>query len=606
MGRTRMHILVVRRGAFLAFLTACMGTAFSQEPDNSEIMRPLGKMAKITPMQFKAMAIVPPEAPGPQKLSPEQTVVWRFLAAKAVEFQLAPDVSNLKLTAVQSSLLGKHYHFQQVLGGFDVEGSTLVVSMDKEQNVTSVYSSMAPVGADKIARASMPAVRSEAALDQAWNALGAKADEKQGLFSEPAVELKYVQTKTAFRLAYAVDLHVNRKVADGPMEPGLWRVYVDAVTGEMIDQPEKRSLEHKRAENITYDRQADNRAQAFARFAASKTAVAAAVADEVVEKVSGKGLAFDPDPATTLKNATLADNSPPSAFEGAYQTVTLQEIAKRNGTHFLEGPWVKLGDFEAPFTSPSSRPDGNWTDKRGNNAFNDVMTYFHIDRSQRYIQSLGFTNIQAAPIVVDSDGLNGSDNSHFLPGSNMLSFGHGCVDDNEDADVILHEYGHAITHGVNPQWGGGDSRAIGEGFGDYWAETSSFASPNGSTFQVDTVFDFDAAGGCWPGRKLNVQPNQATYDHNRTYTDHQSIGNGVQSDELWSTPLYQAHLELRQANIAREDIDKIVLQSMFGLGSGFKMRQAAEKVVETAKALFPTGPHAGVFETQFKKLKILP
>jgi hypothetical protein len=45
---------------------------------------------------------------------------------------------------------------------------------------------------------------------------------------------------------------------------------------------------------------------------------------------------------------------------------------------------------------------------------------------------------------------------------------------------------------------------------------------------------------------------------------------------------------------------------MFGLGAGFTMRDLAVNVVATANNLFPTGPHAGVFEANFRSLGILP
>ena len=102
--------------------------------------------------------------------------------------------------------------------------------------------------------------------------------------------------------------------------------------------------------------------------------------------------------------------------------------------------------------APSTSANGQWDAKRGNVAFNDVMTYYHIDKNQRYMQSLGFKGnkgIQEVSIEVDANGVNGTDNSHFIPSSNRMAFGHGCVDDNEDADVILHEYGHAINFSIN-------------------------------------------------------------------------------------------------------------------------------------------------------------
>jgi hypothetical protein len=383
-------------------------------------------------------------------------------------------------------------------------------------------------------------------------------------------------------------------------------VYVDAVAGTPIGEPIKLSTDHKVGE-VKYETDAGNRSAAFQRFSKFKAAQGdkpAVAAGEAAE--TGSALVFDPDPMTTLKDPALHDGSPADKFEKAYKQVSLLEITKRGSQFFLEGPWVVIDDFEPPHVAPSSTNNGKWTFKRGNVAFNDAMTYFHIDRSQRYIQSLGFNNIQHGPIRCDANGLSGADNSHYIPSTNVLSFGHGCVDDNEDADVILHEYGHAITHSINPQWFGGDTGAIGEGFGDYWAEMSSFDTVGGDDVKPQRTFDWDSAGGCWPGRRLNVKPTDVTYDHNKIYGDHEPIGNGVQSDELWSTPLFQAHLALRGKGVSRADIDKIVLQSMFGIGSGFKMRQLAENVIDTANALFPSGQHAAEFEKQFKVLKILP
>ena len=52
-----------------------------------------------------------------------------------------------------------------------------------------------------------------------------------------------------------------------------------------------------------------------------------------------------------------------------------------------------------------------------------------------------------------------------------LRFGKGGVDDAEDAEVILHEYGHAIHDSQNFSFATEEAGAISEGFGDYWAVT---------------------------------------------------------------------------------------------------------------------------------------
>src|SRR5262249_37023540 len=54
-----------------------------------------------------------------------------------------------------------------------------------------------------------------------------------------------------------------------------------------------------------------------------------------------------------------------------------------------------------------------------------------------------------------------------------VRFGKGGVDDAEDAEVILHEYGHALHDAQNFSFASEEAGAISEGFGDYWAVTVS-------------------------------------------------------------------------------------------------------------------------------------
>ncbi|MEZ4916786.1 MAG: hypothetical protein R2836_07345 [Chitinophagales bacterium] len=62
-----------------------------------------------------------------------------------------------------------------------------------------------------------------------------------------------------------------------------------------------------------------------------------------------------------------------------------------------------------------------------------------------------FYRFRCLQISVDTHGNNGADNSFFSPATPLrLIFGEGGVDDAEDADVIIHEYGHAISHFAAP------------------------------------------------------------------------------------------------------------------------------------------------------------
>jgi hypothetical protein len=234
------------------------------------------------------------------------------------------------------------------------------------------------------------------------------------------------------------------------------------------------------------------------------------------------------------------------------------------------------------------------------------MTYYYLNGSLTYLQKLGYTGTKDLfpnGIAADSDGLNGQDNSHYVPGSDRLAFGHGCVDDNEDTDVILHELGHAIHTHINPAWGGGDSGGVGEGFGDYWAISQRKQMKNGFLIDPVKVFEWDGIASCWGGRRADRL--NAKYDPRRTYEAHEDLA-GFASDELWSTPLVSSLLELTQAGETSESVDQVVLEGMAGIGRNFTMRTLALATVAKAKVMFPGKPHAAVFENHFKHHAIIP
>ena len=102
------------------------------------------------------------------------------------------------------------------------------------------------------------------------------------------------------------------------------------------------------------------------------------------------------------------------------------------------------------------------------------------------------------------------------------------------------------------------------------------------------------------GTAASLNAHGAQYVHSTTYGAHQSIPGGYQSDELWSTPLFQSLLTLVESHgQSQESVDAILLESQFGLGSGLKMRDMANVIIATAQSMEPGGPHAGVFVEKF-------
>ena len=535
------------------------------------------------------------------------------LKAHGQRLGLPAALTNLSLVKTQESLLGKHYHYQQMLHGIPVDQAEVVVSIGHNGELLKIFNEYKQVSAAAATAASnqlkaQGKLGNEAVLDRAW----ANMKVQHPLVASPTSSLVWVQDKNGFTLAHKVDIAAQ-------MPTGGFVQVLAADDGRVLRSHSTslprngkfgdRSLERRSAvSGPTLERRA-----AMANFSEKQALAKRTEAIQALASgINGTGFVFDPDPRTTLANDAITDTSAAAAFEPAYFSKPLLDLTLANGVYSLTGPYITIKNIEAPNTAPSTTTNGAWTAKRGNNAFDDTNVYFHIDQNQRYMQGLGFTGTKSIlnrSINVDTDGVNGDDNSHFsgTGATGYLAFGHGCVNDSEDADVILHEYGHAIQAAINSSWSGGDTGAMGEGFGDYWAGSYSYSTTNGKTFHPEWAFSWDGHGACWGGRNMNR--TDAKYNSSKSYSAHQAITEGsvsFQSDELWSTPLFQALTSLTAAGKPRANVDKIILEAHFGLGSGVKMPAMATAIVNAAKALYPTDTsYSDTFTAKFQAQNIL-
>jgi subtilisin-like proprotein convertase family protein len=307
---------------------------------------------------------------------------------------------------------------------------------------------------------------------------------------------------------------------------------------------------------------------------------------------------FDPNPVAATNDPALQDrnDSADAVPESAYRAVELEGL---NESGPLAGPHVKLVDRQAPNIAP---PDAssNLVLDRANDGFEDVSVYFHVDRSQRHLQALGYTGERAVvPYAIEADAhaISGSDNSFFLPsatrfGEGTLFFGEGGTDDAEDADLVVHEYGHAVQEWISPGTFGGtfasESRAMSEGFGDYWAYSAHVAQRLASGRDPFCFADWDPRCaeddpsqqcGYRPGadclRRLDSAATMADYDTSDIAgVEHR---NGM----IWSSALREIHQQL-----GRTVTDMLAVESLFDAPPHPTFAVMARRLIEADRLLF--------------------
>jgi zinc metalloprotease ZmpB len=291
---------------------------------------------------------------------------------------------------------------------------------------------------------------------------------------------------------------------------------------------------------------------------------------------AGSGTVFLPNPVADLQDQSLTDQKDADypALAPAYHSVTLTNL---DGSGFLRGDWANvLSETGDPAFSPTNTFDYRRNDDR----FEQVMAYYWVTEAQKYIQSLGFGTGKFRPVNMESQDLRinqwGADNSFSWDKKDMIKLGKGGVDDAEDAEVILHEYGHAIQDSQQNPFGYGfsfEARAIGEGFADYWAVTvSDVVAP---TPDPACVADWDSVS------YTTTTPHcLRRVDLNLHYPENVNPNSVHGTGRIWSRALWD--IRNRLGNVRA---DTIVLEAHFGQRDP-TMPQLAQNTVATAGRIY--------------------
>jgi hypothetical protein len=316
-------------------------------------------------------------------------------------------------------------------------------------------------------------------------------------------------------------------------------------------------------------------------------ALAALLALTIVSSVSaakpgpggakGTGKVFVPNPVQSTGNESLTDQKDSDAAVPASEYYRV-DLTNLDGSGFLRGDWANIVSETG---NPAYSPTNMFNYTRSQDEFEQVMAYYWVTEAQKYLQELGF-GVWRRPANMESQDVRinqwGQDNSFETDHpKDELRFGKGGVDDAEDAEVILHEYGHAIHVGQGFVFGSEEAGAISEGFGDYWAVTVSDVVSQRLRVPTRTpipcVADWDSVS-----YTSRVPHCLRRVDTNLTYAD---LNGEVHHDgQVWSRALWDI-----RGSLGSTAADTIIVEAQFDF-PGTTMAELAQRTITTAQNLY--------------------
>jgi len=261
---------------------------------------------------------------------------------------------------------------------------------------------------------------------------------------------------------------------------------------------------------------------------------------------------FDPNPVVTSGRRTFSEADPVDGYR------RWRRLEGLDGSGRLRGERVRIESDRPPMADEASGIFGYPSyDPR----FEECMAYFHADHAIARAESLGVGLRGRAPLSVRVHA-TALDVSWYGQAERAVFLGDGGVDDAEDADIILHEVGHALHDAIVPGFGDGDTRALSEGFADYWA-----ASLTGDPL----IAEWDATG--YDAEWLRRVDTEARYPESLTGRSHAD-------GQIWSGLLW----ELR-GSLGREQTDRLALHAFFEQETDTTFPLAGDALTRAAAAL---------------------
>ncbi len=300
-------------------------------------------------------------------------------------------------------------------------------------------------------------------------------------------------------------------------------------------------------------------ASAVALVSLALTAAPAQATKPGSGSATGTGSVFMVNPVQSSGDQSLTDQKDADSAvpASAYATVQLRHL---DGSGYLSGSWANVRTN----TGPAAYSTANtFFYTRSDDRFEQVMAYFWVTQAQEYLQSLGFghglrpVNMHAQDVRINQYGI---DNSYQTDKQDFLRFGKGGVDDGEDAEVIVHEYGHAVHASQVPGFGSSlDAGSIGEAFGDYFAVSVGLAAAGqyGWPVRAEAACPMD-----WDATSYTAAPHCIRrFDLNLTVADRR--GEVHYDGQIWSQALWEIRTGYTALGLGTAAWDTTVVDSQF-------------------------------------------
>ena len=465
-------------------------------------------------------------------------IAWQFLRANQERLGISSALDQLEVRRVIGSLGADHVILQQCWRGRRIHRGYVTVHVGHDRRVYLVKSRAVPQ--DVLDGTEDGRIARDRAVRLALRAVG-RGKGRAWLVGRP--ELLWFPLRRLLHPAWRVRIHRSRPRSE-PI------VYVHAITGTILHRY-------------------DNLAEA-----------------------TGRARVFRPNPMARARGFEPLDDDgdiqrpPPEAYLDVRLTA-LRGNARLDGRRVTTRVTPKRARSAALDFSTECFRSG----------FEEASAYYHVNEAMAYVERLGYRGARrlfATPLLVNARGTR-DDDSSYSPGERVLMFGTGGVDDAEDGEVVLHEFGHALQDAICPDFGqSAEAAAMGEGFGDYFA-ASFFARWKRDPYR-DVVMAWDGADGDGTPpavRRLDSKLTFESFDHGARADEHD---NG----QIWSATLWEIWRAL-----GRRVADRIVVESHFQLDGFTTFARGARAILDADRHLY-RGRHEAALKRIFRARGIGP